>query len=90
MALKLFQPTTKAMFSKGVNTELLANTDMLVTTTGNYNVCDSDILAALKSGCVVCNIGHFDNEIDTAYMRDTWEWEESNLRYTRFIATVPQ
>ena len=62
--------------SKGINTELLANTDMLVTSTGNYNVCDSDILSALKSGCVVCNIGHFDNEIDTAFMRDTWEWDE--------------
>ena len=55
---------------------LLATTDMLVTSTGNYNVCDSDILAALKSGCVVCNIGHFDNEIDTAYMRGNWEWDE--------------
>lgn len=62
--------------TQGVNTELLANTDMLVTSTGNYNVCDSEILSALKSGCVVCNIGHFDNEIDTAYMRETWEWEE--------------
>jgi adenosylhomocysteinase len=62
--------------SKGVNTALLANTDLLVTSTGNFNVCGSDILAALKSGCVVCNIGHFDNEIDTAFMRKTWEWDE--------------
>lgn len=61
---------------KGVNTELLANTDMLVTSTGNYNVCGSDVLSALKSGCVVCNIGHFDNEIDTAFMRENWQWEE--------------
>lgn len=62
--------------SQGVNTELLTTTDLLVTTTGNYNVCDSSVLNALKSGCVVCNIGHFDNEIDTAYMRETWHWEE--------------
>jgi adenosylhomocysteinase len=34
------------------------------------------MLRALKSGAVVCNIGHFDNEIDTAYMRREWEWEE--------------
>jgi adenosylhomocysteinase len=34
------------------------------------------VLAAIKSGCVICNIGHFDNEIDTAYMRETWHWEE--------------
>jgi adenosylhomocysteinase len=62
--------------SKGINVDLLANTDLLVTSTGNFNVCGSDILSALKSGCVVCNIGHFDNEIDTAFMRKTWEWDE--------------
>jgi len=60
----------------GVNRELLQNTDLLVTTTGNFNVCNAAMLRALKSGAVVCNIGHFDNEIDTAYMRANWEWEE--------------
>ncbi|MFT5483048.1 MAG: adenosylhomocysteinase [Halieaceae bacterium] len=59
-----------------IDSELLANTDLVVTTTGNFNVCDRNILSALKSGCVVCNIGHFDNEIDTAFMRENWEWEE--------------
>ncbi|MCV2883704.1 adenosylhomocysteinase [Aestuariibacter sp. AA17] len=59
-----------------INTALLANTDLVVTTTGNVNVCDKHMLHALKSGAVVCNIGHFDNEIDTAYMRDNWRWEE--------------
>jgi adenosylhomocysteinase len=59
-----------------INKSLLANTDLLVTTTGNINVCDANMLKALKSGCVVCNIGHFDNEIDTAFMRKNWEWEE--------------
>jgi len=62
--------------SEGVNAELLGKTDLLVTATGNYNVCDSAVLNGIKSGAVVCNIGHFDNEIDTAYMRDNWEWEE--------------
>ena len=61
---------------KSINRELLANTDLVVTATGNYKVCDSNILLALKKGAVVCNIGHFDNEIDTAYMRSNWEWEE--------------
>ena len=59
-----------------VNTDLLATTDLLVTATGNFNVCDANMLAALKPGAVVCNIGHFDNEIDTAFMRRTWRWEE--------------
>ena len=62
--------------SKGVDKALLTNTDMFVTSTGNYNVCSSEVLSALKSGAVVCNIGHFDNEIDTAFMRKTWEWDE--------------
>ncbi|MBU2039769.1 MAG: adenosylhomocysteinase, partial [Gammaproteobacteria bacterium] len=62
--------------AEGINKTLLANTDLLVTTTGNVNVCDQYMLAALKSGAVVCNIGHFDNEIDTAFMRKNWEWEE--------------
>ena len=60
----------------GVNKDLLANTDLIVTTTGNVNVCDKNMLQALKSSAVVCNIGHFDNEIDTAYMRENWEWDE--------------
>ncbi|MBT5007100.1 MAG: adenosylhomocysteinase [Halieaceae bacterium] len=61
---------------ESVNSHLLSNTDLLVTTTGNYNVCDEYMLKALKPGAVVCNIGHFDNEIDTAFMRRNWEWEE--------------
>ncbi len=60
----------------GINKDLLATTDLIVTTTGNVNVCDANMLQALKNGAVVCNIGHFDNEIDTAYMRENWEWEE--------------
>lgn len=60
----------------GINKTLLANTDLVVTTTGNVDVCDKHMLAALKNGAVVCNIGHFDNEIDTQFMRDNWEWEE--------------
>jgi adenosylhomocysteinase len=71
-------------YNNGVNTgkvedtnkTLLQNTDLVVTTTGNFNVCDSAILCSLKNGAVVCNIGHFDNEIDTAYMRKNWEWDE--------------
>ncbi|WP_039912268.1 adenosylhomocysteinase [Cellvibrio mixtus] len=59
-----------------INHIVLGTTDLVVTTTGNVNVCDSSMLRALKNGAVVCNIGHFDSEIDTAYMRKNWEWEE--------------
>jgi len=59
-----------------INYNLLQHTDLVVTATGNLNVCDSAMLQTLKCGAVVCNIGHFDNEIDTAFMRKNWEWEE--------------
>ena len=59
-----------------INKDLLGTTDLIVTTTGNVDVCDAPMLQALKSGAVVCNIGHFDSEINTAYMREHWEWEE--------------
>ncbi|SPL72391.1 adenosylhomocysteinase [Acinetobacter stercoris] len=58
-----------------INLDLLANTDLIVTTTGNYHVCDSAMLDTLKAGSVVCNIGHFDTEIDTNYLRG-YKWVE--------------
>lgn len=68
-----------------INGELLATTDLLVTTTGNVHVCDRHMLRALKSGCVVCNIGHFDTEIDTGYMRENWAWEEIKPQVHKII-----
>jgi adenosylhomocysteinase len=35
-----------------------------------------DILSTVKRNAIVCNIGHFDTEIDTQFMRDNWRWEE--------------
>ncbi|MEJ2681468.1 MAG: adenosylhomocysteinase [Gammaproteobacteria bacterium] len=61
--------------SEDLNKGLLESTDLIVTTTGNINVCDANMLQHLKRGAIVCNIGHFDNEIDTAYMRKHWNWE---------------
>lgn len=68
-----------------VNKALLSTTDLLVTTTGNVHVCDRNMLKALKSGCVVCNIGHFDTEIDTQFMRDNWLWEEVKPQVHKII-----
>ncbi|RMM43436.1 hypothetical protein ALQ77_05225 [Pseudomonas corrugata] len=59
-----------------IDKALLGKIDLIVTTTGNVNVCDANMLKALKKRAVVCNIGHFDNEIDTAFMRKNWAWEE--------------
>ena len=59
-----------------INEDLLGSLDLIVTATGNTDVCNRFMLQKLKAGAVVCNIGHFDNEIDTAYMREHWEWQE--------------
>ena len=59
-----------------IDKALLGKIDLIVTTTGNVNVCDANMLKALKKRAVVCNIGHFDNKIDTAFMRANWGWEE--------------
>jgi len=59
-----------------INTTLMGSTDLIVTTTGNVDVCDEFMLQTLKNGAVVCNIGHFDSEINTAFMRKNWEWDE--------------
>jgi len=61
---------------EGINTTVIGQQDLIVTTTGNVNVCDKYMLQATKKGAVICNIGHFDNEIDTKFMRDNWEWAE--------------
>ncbi|GGO69072.1 adenosylhomocysteinase [Bowmanella pacifica] len=55
---------------------LMQSIDLVVTCTGNINVCDANMLKCLKAGAVVCNIGHFDHEIDTGFMRQNWDWEE--------------
>ncbi len=61
---------------EAVDEALLGGLDLIVTATGNTNVCDRFMLQKLKAGAVVCNIGHFDNEIDTAFMREHWHWQE--------------
>ncbi|HEC17725.1 MAG TPA: adenosylhomocysteinase [Gammaproteobacteria bacterium] len=49
--------------------------DIFVTTTGNVNVIDHDHMVAMKNEAIVCNIGHFDSEINIASL-EKYEWEE--------------
>jgi adenosylhomocysteinase len=48
--------------------------DIIVTATGNYHVLTGSQMERMKNQSIVCNIGHFDNEIDVAYLRQ-FEWE---------------
>ncbi|MHB0992256.1 MAG: adenosylhomocysteinase [Burkholderiales bacterium] len=49
--------------------------DIFVTATGNYHVITHDHMAKMKNQAIVCNIGHFDNEIDVAGI-EKYQWEE--------------
>ena len=49
--------------------------DIFVTTTGNFHVITHEHMKAMKDQAIVCNIGHFDNEIDVASL-EQYEWEE--------------
>jgi adenosylhomocysteinase len=48
--------------------------DIVVTATGNYHVVSGPQMERMKDQSIVCNIGHFDNEIDVAYLHQ-FEWE---------------
>jgi len=50
--------------------------DIFVTTTGNRDVIRYEHMAAMKDQAIVCNIGHFDNEIDVASLEKNCTWEE--------------
>jgi len=48
--------------------DVVALADIVVTATGNFNVVTGRHFSKMKNNCVVCNIGHFDNEIDVAWL----------------------
>ena len=54
--------------------EVVDRADIFVTTTGNFNVINHDHMLAMKDQAIVCNIGHFDNEIDIASLKQ-YQWE---------------
>ncbi|WP_405232148.1 adenosylhomocysteinase [Lentisalinibacter salinarum] len=54
--------------------EAVDKADIFVTATGNYHIIGPEHMERMKNQAIVCNIGHFDNEIDVAYLRKL-EWE---------------
>ena len=73
----------------GINKSLLGEIDLVVTCTGNNNVCDANMLQSLKKGATVCNIGHFDNEIETAFLRKSYAWEEIKPQVHKIFRDTP-
>ncbi len=51
---------------------VIGNTDIVITTTGNKDIVQERHFRALKDKAIVCNIGHFDNEIDMAWLNDNY------------------
>ncbi len=51
-----------------------SHADIFVTATGNANIIRHEHMQAMKNNAIVCNIGHFDNEIDVASLRK-YQWE---------------
>ena len=54
--------------------EVCDKADIVVTATGNYHVVTGPQMERMKNQAIVCNIGHFDDEIDVAYLKQ-YEWE---------------
>ena len=48
------------------------NADIIITTTGNFNIVRAEHFAKMKDKTIVCNIGHFDNEIDMAWLNENY------------------
>jgi len=55
--------------------EACGQADIFVTATGNFHVITHDHMKRMKNNAIVCNIGHFDNEIDVASLKK-YQWEE--------------
>ena len=54
--------------------DIVDQVDIVVTATGNYHVVSGPQMDRMKNQAIICNIGHFDNEIDVAYLQK-YEWE---------------
>lgn len=52
------------------------DSDVVVTTTGNKHVIGEEEIKLAKDNSVLCNIGHFDNEIDVRYLEEKGKWTE--------------
>lgn len=55
--------------------DVVDQADIFVTATGNYQIINFEHMKAMKDQAIVCNIGHFDNEIDVAGLEKNCEWD---------------
>ncbi|MCP4217153.1 MAG: adenosylhomocysteinase [bacterium] len=60
--------------------DIISEADIFVTATGNYHVITGAHMEKMKEGAIVCNIGHFDNEIDMAYLEESTTCKRENIK----------
>lgn len=56
------------------------NADIIITTTGNFNIVRGEHFLKMKDKAIVCNIGHFDNEIDMAWLNSNYGATKSEVK----------
>ncbi|MBB4805964.1 adenosylhomocysteinase [Chryseobacterium defluvii] len=64
------------------------NADIIITTTGNFNIVRGEHFLKMKDKAIVCNIGHFDNEIDMAWLNKNYGHTKSEVKPQVDIYTV--
>ncbi|KFF13619.1 adenosylhomocysteinase [Chryseobacterium soli] len=64
------------------------NADIIITTTGNFNIVRGEHFLKMKDKAVVCNIGHFDNEIDMAWLNKNYGSTKSEVKPQVDIYTI--
>lgn len=60
--------------------DVIADGDIFITATGNYHVITGQQMEKMKDEAIVCNIGHFDNEIEMSYLENSPECKKQNIK----------
>jgi len=69
-------------------TSVISNADIVVTATGNKDILKEDHFRLMKDKTIVCNIGHFDNEIDMAWLNDNYGSSKIEIKPQVDIYTI--
>ena len=69
---------------------VIGNADIVCTATGNKDILKKESFLALKDKAIVCNIGHFDNEIDMAWLNDNYGNSKSEIKPQVDLYTLEQ
>ncbi len=65
---------------------VIGNADIVITTTGNKDIVRGEHFEAMKDKTIVCNIGHFDNEIDVAWLKKNYSKIEIKPQVDKYTA----